>query len=343
MEHGREKSRLKLLNLKAVSKSPMLQIGSLKLKSNLILAPMAGVSDFSFRMINRKFGCELAFVEMINCRSISHKSKRTARMLSSNSKDRPLGVQLLGCEEKYIRKALDAIKGYKFDLLDFNAACPAKKVVRRGEGSGLLKDPQKLKEILEIVVKNTNTPVTVKIRTGWDKDSLNARLVGLAAEEAGVSAVFIHGRTKAQGYSGIVDYQAIREVKSSLSIPVIASGDVFSPVLAKKMLEETGCDGLIIARGALGNPWIFKEVKEFLKSGRMVDRPQPDEIIKVMLEHLEMNIDFYGEKNGVIIFRKFFSWYTKGFRKIRPLREESSRVKTKEAMAGIIEKCRLCR
>ena len=162
-------------------------------------------------------------------------------------------------------------------------------------------------------------------------------------KKPGVSAVFIHGRTKAQGYSGIVDYQAIREVKSSLSIPVIASGDVFSPVLAKKMLEETGCDGLIIARGALGNPWIFKEVKEFLKSGRMVDRPQPDEIIKVMLEHLEMNIDFYGEKNGVIIFRKFFSWYTKGFRKIRPLREESSRVKTKEAMAGIIEKCRLCR
>ncbi len=321
----------------------MLQIGSLKLKSNLILAPMAGVSDFPFRMISRKFGCELAFVEMINCRSISYKSKRTARMLASNSKDRPLGVQLLGCEEKYIRKALDAIRKYKFDLLDFNAACPAKKVVRRGEGSGLLRDPQKLKEILEIVVKNANTPVTVKIRTGWDKDSVNARAIGSAAEDAGVSAVFIHGRTKAQGYSGIVDYQAIREVKNALSVPVIASGDVFSPVLAKKMLEETGCDGLIIARGALGNPWIFKEVGEFLKTGRMINRPLPEEIIKVMLEHLDMSIDFYGEKNGVVIFRKFFSWYTKGFRKIRHLREESSRVKTKEAMAGIIEKCRLCR
>ena len=320
----------------------MLKIGSLKLKSNLILAPMAGVSDLPFRMINRKFGSELAFVEMINCRSVSFKSKRTAGMLSSNEKDKPLGVQLLGCEEKYIRKAIDAISGYKFDLLDFNAACPAKKVVRRGEGSGLLKDPEKLKKILKIVVKKAAEPVTVKIRTGWDKDSINARDVALAAQDAGVSAVFIHGRTKTQGYSGTVDYQAIKEVKQALAIPVIASGDVFSPVLAKKMLEETGCDGLIIARGALGNPWIFKEISEFLKTGKVIDRPQVNEIISVMSEHLGMSIDSYGEKNGIIIFRKFFSWYTKGFRKIRRLREEASRIKTKEAMLTIIEKCRLC-
>lgn len=315
----------------------MLKIGSLKLKSNLILAPMAGISDFPFRAINRKFGCELAFVEMINCRSISHKSKRTARMLASSPEDRPLGVQLLGCEVKYVRKALDALAGYSFELLDFNAACPAKKVVRRGEGAGLLKDPEKLNEILKVIVKSVKVPVTVKIRIGWDKDSVNAAEVALAAQDAGVSAVFIHGRTKTQGYSGTVDYQAIKDVKHALSVPLIASGDVFSPLLAKKMLDETGADGLIIARGALGNPWIFEEAGEFLKSGRVVERPTPDEIANVMLEHLGMNIDFYGERNGVVIFRKFFSWYTKGFRKIRPLREKVSRVKTLEEMVDAIK------
>jgi tRNA-dihydrouridine synthase B len=320
----------------------MLKIGNLGLKSSLILAPMAGVSDFPFRIVNRKFGCELAFVEMINCRSVSFKSKRTLRMLASGEEDRPLGVQLLGCEAEYILRALDVIKAYKFDILDFNAACPAKKVVRRGEGAGLLKAPEKLSAILKIVVKKIDIPVTVKIRTGWDKDSINAREAALLAEDAGVSAVFIHGRTKVQGYSGGVDYQLIRQVKKALRVPVIASGDVLSPLLAKKMFDETGCDGLIIARGALGNPWIFQEVQEFLNTGRMIERPAQEEIASLMRQHLGMCVNFYGERNGVIIFRKFFSWYTKGFRKIRRLREESSRIKTQEAMLAIIEKCRQC-
>lgn len=314
----------------------MLKLGNLKLKSNLILAPMAGVSDLPFRMLNRKFGAELAFVEMINCRSISYKSRRTQAMLSSIPKDKPLGVQLLGCEDKFILKALDVLKGYKFDLLDFNAACPAKKVVRRGEGAGLLKEPKKLKKILKLVVKNSKVSVTVKIRAGWDKDNVNAKEVALYAQDAGVDALFIHGRTKTQGYSGNVDYEVIREVKKALSIPVIASGDIFSAQLAKKMFDETGCDGLAVARGALGDPWIFKEIKEFLKTGKIVPRPSLAEIVKVMLTHLDASIDFYGPRNGVVIFRKFFGWYTKGFRKVRPLREKSSRANTKEEMAKII-------
>lgn len=316
----------------------MLKIGSLKLKSNFILAPMAGISDFPFRMLNRRFGCELAFVEMINSRSISHKSKRTQKMLSSSREDKPLGVQLLGCEEKFVRKAMDALKEYKFDILDFNAACPAKKVVRRNEGASLLRDPGKLNALLKIIVKESPAPVTVKIRSGWDKDCINAVEASIAAEDAGVSAVFIHGRTKEQGYSGRVDYQAIKGVKKALKIPVIASGDIFSAVLAKRMLDETSCDGLVIARGALGNPWIFGELSEFLKNGKVSERPKINEITDTMVEHLNMNIDFYGEKNGVIIFRKFFHWYVKGLRKIRPLREEASRVKTKEGMLSIIRK-----
>ena len=318
----------------------MLKIGSLKLKSNLILAPMAGISDLPFRMLNREFGAELAFVEMINCRSISHKSKRTESMLSPGPKEKPLGVQILGCEDKYILKALDVLKKYKFDILDFNAACPAKKVVRRGEGSALLKDPEKLCKILELVVKNSTLPVTAKIRIGWDKDSVNAREVALRAQEAGIKALFVHGRTKAQGYSGVVDYKVIANIKKVLDIPLIASGDVLSPQLAKKMFDETGADGLAVARGSLGNPWIFKEIKEYLEKGKIIPRPSVDEIIKTMLEHLNASVTFYGERNGVVIFRKFFGWYTKGISSIRPLREKSSRVKTKDEMGGIILKLR---
>ncbi|MFA5356882.1 MAG: tRNA dihydrouridine synthase DusB [Candidatus Omnitrophota bacterium] len=317
----------------------MFKIGTLKLKSNLILAPMAGISDLPFRMLNRRFGCELAFVEMINSRSISHRSKRTQKMLSSCKEDRPLGVQLLGCEEKFMRRALDVINEYEFDILDFNAACPARKVVRRGEGAGLLKDPEALSRILKIVVKRSKVPVTVKIRSGWDKETINAIEVAKCCQDSGINGLFIHGRTRAQGYSGTVDYGIIRGVKKAVKIPVIASGDIFSPQLARKMFDETGSDGIIIARGALGNPWIFREIKEYTGNEKTVSRPLPQEIMKVMTEHLNMCADFYGEKNGVVIFRKFFSRYTKGFRKARRLRELSSRVKTLEDMSGIISKC----
>jgi len=315
----------------------MLKIARFELKSGLILAPMAGITDFPFRMLNRKFGCEMAFVEMINCRSLSYKSKRTRKMLSGNSLDMPLGVQILGCEERFILKALDVLRDYEFNVLDLNAACPAKKVVRRGEGAALLKEPQKLNKILSLIVKNAGKPVTVKIRTGWDRDSVNAREVALGAEDAGISALFIHGRTKLQEYSGTVDYMAIRDAKKAVKIPVIASGDVFSGQLARKMLDETGCDGIAVARGALGNPWIFKEIQEFLKSGLIIDRPDAEVIKATMLEHLDANIGFYGERNAVVIFRKFFAWYTRGFRKIRHLRERSSRIKTREEMAAVIQ------
>jgi len=257
-------------------------------------------------------------------------------MLSTAPKDKPLGIQILGCEEKYILKALDVLSTYKFDIMDFNAACPAKKVVRRGEGAALLKDPKKLNKILKLVVKNSKIPVTVKMRIGWDKDSINAREAALYAQDAGVSAVFIHGRTKAQEYGGNVDYAVIAKVKKALSIPLIASGDVFSGESAKKMFNETNCDGLVIARGSFGNPWIFKEIKEFLKTGKLLPKPARAKVVKIMLEHLDASIAFYEERNGVILFRKFFAWYTKGIRNIRPLREKSSRAKTRLEMEAMI-------
>ncbi len=317
----------------------MLKIGKLKLKSNLILAPMAGITDLPYRMLCRKFGAELAFVEMINCRSISYKNKRTKQMLSTLPADKPLGVQILGCEEQYILKSLEVLRNYKFDILDFNAACPAKKIVRRGEGSGLLREPEKFAKLLKLVVKKSWLPVSVKIRLGWDKDSVNAREAALYAQDAGIDGLFIHGRTRMQGYSGSVDYGVIRDVKKAVRIPVIASGDMLSPQLAKKMFDETGCDGVAIARGALGNPWLFRNAREFLEKGTMIKRQGIDEILKTMAEHLSACVNFYGEKNGVVIFRKFFNWYTRGFRKIRPFREKSSRVKTEQQMASLIQAC----
>jgi tRNA-dihydrouridine synthase B len=314
----------------------MLKIGKLKLKSNLILAPMAGVSDLPFRLLNHKFGCELAFIEMINVRSLSYKIPRTKKMLCSGDDDRPLGIQILGCEEEFILRAIDILSAYKYDVLDFNSACPVRKVTSRGEGAGLLKDPKKLHKLLKLIVKNSSKPVTVKIRTGWNKASINAKEAGLASQDAGVSALFIHGRDKEQGYSGDVDYNVIASVKKALDIPLIASGDVFSPELAKKMFDETGCDGLLVARGGLGNPWIFKEIKEFLKNGKVIKRPSQDELADVILEHLNACIDFYGPTLGVKRFHKFFGWYTKGVPDVRTLREKSFRVRTKEEMYEII-------
>lgn len=315
----------------------MFKIGNLKLKTNLILAPMSGVSDLPFRILNRKFGCELAFVEMLNVRSVSYKSKKTFQMLSGDKADRPLGVQLLAHDPKFMLQALEVLKQYQSDLLDFNAACPERKVTRRGEGASLLKDPKKLQELLKILVKNSDVPVTVKIRVGWDKNSINAREVALYAQDAGIKALFIHGRTKEQGYSGKVNYDIIKEVKNALDIPVIASGDIFSAQLAKKMLDETGCDGLLVARGSFGNPWIFQEIKEFLKDGTIAPKPGKEVLVKVMRDHLDACIDFYGEKKGIIIYRKFFIWYTKSLRNVRRLREKATYVKTKDTMFKLFD------
>ncbi len=302
----------------------MFTIGNIKLKNPLILSPLAGISDLPFRLLNREFGCELAFVEMINARALGHKSKKTQSMLSTTPKDRPLGVQLLGCEPEFIRRAIGILQKYEFDILDFNAACPARKVTRRGEGASLLRDPKKLNELLKIVVKHSNVPVTAKIRAGWDADSMNARDVALYAQDAGICALFIHGRLKSQGYSGKVNYTAIKEVKDALNIPVIASGDIWDIEHAKKMFEETGCDALAIARGGLGNPWIFKEINTYLKTGIIPPRPTTREIIKVIYQHLKLMLDFYDEKTAAMLFRKFVGWYLKGHRKVKLIREQAS-------------------
>lgn len=315
----------------------MLEIGDIKLGVPVMLSPMAGITDLPFRLISRSFGSQLAFTEMIDINAISQRDKRTTHMLSSCKEDRPLGVQFLGNNEDQVPLAIERLSGHQVDLIDFNAACPSPKVTRKGKGAALLNDPVKLGRILSELVRISPVPVAVKIRAGWDADSVNARDIALRAQDAGIKCLFIHGRTKTQGYSGKVDYAIIRDVKEALVIPVIASGDNLSVTLIGKMFDETGCDGVAIARGALGNPWIFRDAVNVFTHGTTLPEPTLDERIAIMKRHLEMSVAHWGEKRGVGIFHKFFIWYTRGFGGLRPLRDRAFRTGTKEGLIAVID------
>jgi tRNA-dihydrouridine synthase B len=305
-----------------------------------MLAPMAGVSDLPFRLITRSFGAPLAFTEMVDVSGLYQMDKRTRHMLASTPDDRPLGIQLLANDVELATKALDSLEKDTFDLLDLNAACPTPKITRKGKGAALLREPRKLKELLKVLVDRSTAPVTVKIRAGWDQDSINAPDIARYAEDAGISALFIHGRTRTQGYSGTVDYRVIKEVKEAVKIPVIASGDNITVPLVRKMFDETGCDGVAIARGSLGNPWIFREVIQFFRDGRQCARPDINERVTVMKDHLDLLFRHYGEKRGVGIFHKFFIWYTRGIPGMKPLRDRAFRTDTKEGLLGAIDELR---
>jgi tRNA-dihydrouridine synthase B len=320
----------------------MLNIGTLQIPSSCILAPLAGVSDLPFRLINREFGCAFAFTEMVSARALTYENKNTLyKMLATEPADRPLGIQLLGNDPEVLRAALDKLGDYDFGIIDFNAACPVTKVTVKGEGASLLREPVKLRELLRVVVNNAAVPVTVKIRAGWDGASVNARDVALYAQDAGIHGLCVHGRTREQGYQGRVDYRVIYEVKKALTIPVLASGDALSPQLIKKLFDETGCDGVAIARGALGNPWIFRDTLQFLQTGSTPQRPDMQEIADTMIAHLKRCVAFHGEGTGTPIFRKFFNWYTRGLHEIRELRCKAYQAGTEQEMIAVINNVRL--
>jgi len=320
----------------------MFNIGTLQIPSSCILAPLAGVSDLPFRLINREFGCAFAFTEMVSARALTYENKNTLhKMLATETADRPLGIQLLGNDREVLRAALDKLGDYDFGVIDFNAACPVTKVTVKGEGASLLREPVKLRELLRVVVNNAAVPVTVKIRAGWDGASVNARDVALHAQDAGIHGLCVHGRTREQGYQGRVDYRVIYEVKKALTIPVIASGDALSPQLIKKLFDETGCDGVAIARGALGKPWIFRDTHQFLQTGSIPQRPDMQEIADTMIAHLKRCVAFHGERTGTPIFRKFFNWYTRGLHEIRELRCKAYQAGTEQEMIAVINNVRL--
>ena len=317
-----------------------LTIGKVVLPFPCVLAPLSGVSDLPFRLMSRYFGAPMAFTEMIDTRAIAHREKRTCAMLSSNPEDRPLGIQVLASEEGHLLRGLDVLQEYEYDVLDLNAACPTPKVTRKGKGAALLKEPKRLEGLLKALVKYSRVPVTVKIRAGWDQDTVNAGEIAGMAQDAGVCAVFIHGRTKVQGYSGRVDYEVIRKVKETLKIPVIASGDNLSVQSVLRMFRETNCDGVAVARGALGNPWIFKGLAAHFGKAPEYKKPDIEERIGVIKQHLDLTIAQYGEERGIGIFRKFFVWYTRGLKGAKPLRDRAFRTHTRADLTVIIDELR---
>lgn len=316
----------------------MLSIGKISIPSSCVLAPLAGISDLPFRLINREHGCAFAFTEMISARSLVYDSRKSVEMLSRAPEDTPLGLQLLGSDPDVLARATELVNEMEdIAVIDFNAACPVQKVVSKGEGSALMRDPKQLQRILEAIVRHTDLPVTVKIRAGWNAASVNAVDVACHAQDAGISGLTIHGRTRAQGYQGGVDYGIIADVKQALAVPLIASGDALSPVLIRKMFDETGCDGVAIARGALGNPWIFRETEHYLKTGSIPERPSVKELQRVMLRHLDMQCTLFGESRGTVMFRKLFSWYVKALWNIKKLRERAFHAATKPEMIELIQ------
>jgi nifR3 family TIM-barrel protein len=315
----------------------MLTIGSLILPSKFILAPMAGVTDLPYRIINRRYGCRCAVTEMISAKALTYRNKKTFSMIAPVKEDRPLGLQLFGSERDVIESAVGLIPQDSYDFLDLNAACPVNKVVQSGEGSAMMKDIPNLTAILRTMVKGTQKPVTVKIRAGWGPNARNAVDVAKAAEDSGVSAVFIHGRTRDQFYAGSVDRSIIADVKRAVSVPVIASGDIFSPYDAVSALRETGCDGVLIARGSYGDPWIFRNADALLADGALLALPSGQEVSAVMREHFAYMRSYYGDEHGVVLFRKVFVWYTKGFSGIKDMRKAVFAITDVAAISSLID------
>jgi tRNA-dihydrouridine synthase B len=316
----------------------MLKIGNLKINSKAILAPMAGVTDLPYRLINRRLGCRFAFTEMLSARSVLYcTSGNTKRMMRSCDEDRPLGLQFMEYDENFLLKALEKISDHPCCLIDLNAACPAKNIIKNGAGAALMTDPPRFKRLITALVQNTTKPVTVKIRAGWDQNNINAVEIANIAEDSGACAIFIHGRTKTQKFRGEVNHDIIKDVKNSVGIPVIASGDIYTPKSAEKVIQNTGCDAVLVARGSYGNPWISSDIDNYLEQGKLSPRPAADEVALTMKKHLEMITDFYDEKYGLLMYRKNFIFYTKFFNFTKPLRRKVCQLTKKEHYLELID------
>ena len=313
-----------------------LQIGNVTLENNLILAPMAGVSDLPFRLLCREQGAGLVCMEMVSAKAILYKNRNTEELLTIDSKEHPVSLQLFGSDPDIISEIAKQIEERPFDILDLNMGCPVPKVVNNGDGSALMKNPRLAGEIIEKTARAIKKPLTVKIRKGFDDAHVNAVELAHIAQESGAAAVAVHGRTREQYYSGRADWDIIRQVKEAVSIPVIGNGDVFTPEDAKRMVEETGCDGIMVARGAKGNPWIFREIAEYLETGRKPPRPSADELKAMILRHGQMMLEFKGETAGMREMRKHVAWYTAGYPNSAALRNDINTVSTMDELTALI-------
>ena len=292
----------------------MIKIGNVEIKHKTVLAPMAGISNPAYMKIVEEMGCGYAVTELISAEAIVRNNKKTLEMLSGyDTLNMPVALQLFGGNADTLAKAAKVVENLGFKIIDINMGCPVPKVaVRSSAGSALLKEPEKIREIVTKVVNSVSIPVTVKIRSGWDKDSINAVEVAKICEEAGAKCIAIHARTRSQGYTGKADWNIIKEVKEAVSIPVIGNGDITDIYSAKKMLDETNCDLIMIGRASLGNPWLFKEINSYLEEGIILDKPSYVDRIDMCLKHLN-NLNFYrNEKTAVLEIRNHIAWYLRG-------------------------------
>ncbi|MGN0505918.1 MAG: tRNA dihydrouridine synthase DusB [Lachnospiraceae bacterium] len=315
---------------------PKLQIGSVQIPGILALGPMAGVTDLPFRRLCKECGADLIYTEMVSAKGILYNNKNTEELLTVDETERPVALQLFGEDPQIMSEMAKKIEDRNFDILDINMGCPVPKVVNNGEGSALMKNPKRIGEIVSAVAKATKKPVTIKIRKGFDDSNVNAPLVAKIAEEAGAAAIAVHGRTRQQYYSGKADWDIIRQVKEAVSIPVIGNGDIFTPEDAKRMLTETGCDGIMVARGAQGNPWLFAQIKAYLAGNTVPERPELSEVIDMILRHTDLEIAYKGEATAIREMRKHVAWYVSGCPGAAKLRNAVNEVETREQLKELL-------
>ena len=318
----------------------MFKIGKVKIKNRIVFAPMAGVSNISFRTIIKEMGAGLIYSEMISSKGIEHGSNKTIDLINFNESERPIAIQIFGSDvDSFVKSAKYIEENYHPDIIDINMGCPVPKIALKSQaGSALLKDPDKIYEIVKNVVESVSVPVTIKIRSGWDDNSINAVLVSKKAEEAGVSAIAIHPRTRKQGYSGTSDWNIIKEVKESVSIPVIGNGDIKTIYDAKRMLEETGCDAVMIGRATLGNPWFIKECVEYIENNKEIEKATDLDKIEMIKRHYELLKKYNSEKVALLEIRTHALWYIKGIPGAKKYKSMITSSKSEEELFDILDK-----
>ncbi|UWD49304.1 tRNA dihydrouridine synthase DusB [Clostridioides difficile] len=314
-----------------------MKVGNLELKNKVFLSPMAGVTDLPFRLICKEQECGLLYTEMINGKALCYDDENTKKMLKIEKEEHPVAVQIFGSEPDFMGRAAEIMNEYPNEILDINMGCPAPKVVKNGDGSALMKNPKLAEQVLKAVVKNSNKPVTLKIRKGWDDDSVNAVEIAKIAEACGISALAIHGRTREQYYTGKADWDIITDIKKNLNIPVIGNGDVFTIEDSINMLDKTGCDAIMIGRGAQGNPWIFKRISHYMNTGEILPEPTLNEKISTAIKHLKLAVEEHGEYVAVREMRKHIAWYLKGLRNSARLRDEINKIEDYQEVVSKLE------